>query len=271
MLVRTIVGAALVPVMLAILFVCPDWALPCLYALLSVIAQHELLYTTGIVKNRLVIVLCAVVAAVIPFAVYFAWPAASLTGMLLALTVVLFVIAMNTGKTIGFGALAASLFSAFLVPWFFSQAVTIRMSEHGIYLIVLPFLAAWMSDTGAYFSGSLLGKHKLCPNISPKKSVEGAIGGVFGALLGGAIYALVMMKAFDFTVNYLTLAVICALGSVAGQFGDLIFSYIKREFGIKDYGKLFPGHGGVLDRFDSIFLTSPVTAVLLALLPTLLK
>ena len=271
MLVRTIVGAALVPIMLLILFVCPDWALPCLYALLAAVAQYELLKTTGIVKNRLVLSLCATTATIIPFAVYFAWPAASLTALLLALTIALFVIAMNTGKTIGFGAIAASLFSAFLVPWFLSQAVAIRMSEHGIYLIVLPFLAAWMSDTGAYFTGSFLGKHKLCPNISPKKSVEGAIGGVFGSLLGGTVYAIVMTAAFDFAVNYLTLAVICAVGSVVGQFGDLIFSYIKREYGIKDYGKLFPGHGGVLDRFDSIFLTTPTTAVLLALLPTLLK
>ena len=271
MLIRTIVGAVLVPVMLLILFVCPAWVLPCFYALLAAIAQHELLFTTGVVKNRLVIALCAVTAAVIPFAVYFTWPTAVLTAMLLGLTVVLFVIAMNTGKTIGFGAIAASLFSAFLVPWFLSQAVAIRTSANGIYLIVLPFLAAWMSDTGAYFTGSFLGKHKLCPNISPKKSVEGAIGGVFGALLGGAIYTVVMIFAFDFSVNYLTIAVICALGSVAGQFGDLIFSYIKCEYGIKDYGKLFPGHGGVLDRFDSIFLTTPTTAVLLALMPTLLK
>ena len=94
---------------------------------------------------------------------------------------------------------------------------------------------------------------------------------LLGALVGGAVYALIMVKGFDFTVNYAVLAVICAAGSVAGQFGDLIFSYIKREFGIKDYGRLFPGHGGVLDRFDSIFLTTPVTAVLLALLPAILQ
>ena len=102
MLIRTIVGAALVPVMLLILVVCPAWVLPCFYALLAAIAQHELLFTTGVVKNRLVIALCAVTAAAIPFAVYFAWPAASLTALMLALTIALFVIAMNTGKTFDF-------------------------------------------------------------------------------------------------------------------------------------------------------------------------
>ena len=128
-----------------------------------------------------------------------------------------------------------------------------------------------MSDTGAYFVGSFFGRHKLCPNISPKKSVEGAVGGVLGAVLGGVIYALIMTYCFDFSVNWLSLAVVCVVGSVSGQFGDLIFSYIKREAGIKDYGHLLPGHGGVLDRFDSIFLTTPVTAALLLLLPALLR
>ena len=90
---------------------------------------------------------------------------------------------------------------------------------------------------------------------------------MFGSLLGGAIYAVVMIFAFDFSVNYLTLAVICALGSVAGQFGDLIFSYIKREYGIKDYGKLFPGHGGVLDRLDSITFCAGTYAAAAAYFP----
>lgn len=271
MLVRIIVGVVCAPLLLAVLFFCPPWALPCLYALLSMLAQHELLWATGLVKNRLVVALAACAAGAVPFLLYFGCPAAAYIGLLLALVIAFFLIAMNTGRTLGFPQLAAALFSALVVPLFLSLVIEIRNGENGLYLLVLPFLAAWMSDTGAYFTGTFLGRHKLCPNISPKKSVEGAVGGVLGALVGGAVYALIMVKGFDFTVNYAVLAVICAAGSVAGQFGDLIFSYIKREFGIKDYGRLFPGHGGVLDRFDSIFLTTPVTAVLLALLPAILQ
>lgn len=271
MLVRTVVGVVCVPLMLAILFLCPTWALPCLYALLGALAQHELLWTTGLVKNRLMLAICALSAAAVPFLLYFACEPAVWVALCTGLVIAFFLIAMNTHHTISFPTLAASLFSALVVPLFLGQAITIRNAENGVYLIILPFLAAWMSDTGAYFIGSFFGRHKLCPNISPKKSVEGAIGGVLGSLVGGAVYALVMVYAFEFSVNYAMLAVICAVGSAAGQLGDLIFSYIKREVGIKDYGKLFPGHGGVLDRFDSIFLTTPVTAVLLTLLPSILR
>ena len=271
MLVRTIVGVVCVPLLLAVLFLCPAWALPCLYALLSMLAQHELLWATGLIKNRLVVALAALAAAAVPFMLYFGCPAAAYIGLLLVLVVAFFLIAMNSHRTLDFPQLAAALFSALVVPLFLSLVIVVRGGENGLYLLVLPFLAAWMSDTGAYFIGTFLGRHKLCPNISPKKSVEGALGGVFGALVGGAIYAAVMVECFDFSVNYAALAAVCAVGSVAGQFGDLIFSYIKRGFGIKDYGRLFPGHGGVLDRFDSIFLTTPVTAVLLELLPAILK
>lgn len=271
MLVRTIVGVIGVPLMLAILFLCPPWVLPCFYALLGTLAQHELLFATGFVKNKWIVAICAVSAAAIPFLLYFSCPAAAWVGVLTVLVAAFFLIAMNTHRTIGFEQIAMSLFSAFVVPLFLSMAVTIRNDSYGVYLLVLPFLAAWMSDTGAYFVGSFFGRHKLCPNISPKKSVEGAVGGVLGAVLGGVIYALIMTYCFDFSVNWLSLAVVCVVGSVSGQFGDLIFSYIKREAGIKDYGHLLPGHGGVLDRFDSIFLTTPVTAALLLLLPALLR
>ena len=268
MLVRIIVGVVCAPLLLAVLFLCPPRALPCLYALLSMLAQHELLWATGLVKNRLVVALAACAAGTVPFLLYFDCPAAAYIGLLLALVIAFFLIAMNTGRTLGFPQLAAALFSALVVPLFLSLVIEIRNGENGLYLLVLPCLAAWMSDTGAYFTGTFLGRHKLCPNISPKKSVEGAVGGVLGALVGGAVYALIMVMA-DFTRS-----ICCGSAGICGGASTVWrpdFFLYQREFGIKDYGRLFPGHGGVLDRFDSIFLTTPVTAVLLALLPAILQ
>lgn len=270
MLTRILVGVIGVPLLLAVLFLCPDWALVICYAALCAVAQYELIYATGFFKNKIVTGLCIVVAALIPVLVYLDCPTDAYVGLLLALVMAFFLLAMGSNHTIRFEQIAGALFSAFVVPLFLSQVIVIRKMEQGVYLVLLPFLTAWMSDTGAYFVGTFLGRHKLCPTISPKKSVEGAVGGVVGALVGGASYGLVMALGFDFCVNWWVLALLCAAGSVCGQFGDLIFSYIKRGFGIKDYGKLFPGHGGVLDRFDSIFLTTPVTALVLLWLPTLL-
>ena len=104
--------------------------------------------------------------------------------------------------------------------------------------------------------------HKLAPNISPKKSVEGVFGGVVGAIIGMILYCLILHKAFSFTPNYWFAVIYGILGSVAAVFGDLCFSVIKRQTGVKDYGNLFPGHGGVLDRFDSVMLTAPTLYII---------
>ncbi len=127
-----------------------------------------------------------------------------------------------------------------------------RNLEGGKFLVWLIFLCSWGCDTCAYCVGMLIGKHKMAPVLSPKKSVEGAVGGVVGAAALGAIYAAVTHGPI---VEY---AVICAVGALISMVGDLAASTIKRNRGIKDYGKLIPGHGGILDRFDSVIFTSPI-------------
>ena len=122
----------------------------------------------------------------------------------------------------------------------------------GWLIVWLIILASWGSDTFAYCTGMLFGKHKMAPVLSPKKSIEGAVGGILGAALLGWIYALV------FHGPVLTFVIICTAGAVIAMFGDLTASGIKRSMGIKDYGKLIPGHGGILDRFDSVIFTAPV-------------
>ena len=123
--------------------------------------------------------------------------------------------------------------------------------QEGKYIYLLVFFGAWISDTFAYFTGKYLGKTKLAPEISPKKTVEGSIGGVIANMIGFAGYALVLRLAFQVEANVFFFAILGALFSAVGQFGDLFASGIKRHYNVKDYGKLFPGHGGVLDRFDS--------------------
>lgn len=130
----------------------------------------------------------------------------------------------------------------------------------------LPFIFAFGSDTGAYFIGSKFGKHKLTPELSPKKSIEGAIGGVVSAAVLSGVYAFVCNKLYMLDIKFVVIFIIAGgFGSVVAQFGDLAASSIKRFVGIKDYGKLMPGHGGVLDRFDSVLFTLPLVYMLMLL------
>jgi phosphatidate cytidylyltransferase len=143
--------------------------------------------------------------------------------------------------------------------------------DHGRFLVVAPFVMAFMPDTGAYLIGCAFGKHKLCPLISPKKTVEGLFGGFLGGIVGMIVYGLVLQYFFGFTVNYLFAVLYGVLGAGFATFGDLMFSVIKRQTGIKDYGKLLPGHGGILDRFDSVTIVAPLAEVLLLILPLAVK
>ena len=133
-----------------------------------------------------------------------------------------------------------------------------RNLEDGLFLVGLVFLCSWGCDTCAYCVGVLIGKHKMAPKLSPKKSIEGAVGGLAGAALLGALYALAINRWGGTTVSPAEFALICFVGGMISMIGDLAASAIKRDHDIKDYGKLIPGHGGILDRFDSVIFTAPV-------------
>ncbi len=150
-------------------------------------------------------------------------------------------------------------FALFYVSIMLSYIYQVRVLEDGHILVWLIFIGAWGSDTCAYCVGMLFGKRKMAPKLSPKKSIEGCIGGVVGAALIGYIYALILgSKMVGIDNPRLLFAIIGASASVISQFGDLAASAIKRNFDIKDYGSLIPGHGGILDRFDSIIFTAPI-------------
>ena len=153
----------------------------------------------------------------------------------------------------------AAFFGVFYVAVMLSCIYETRSLEGGKYLVWLIFLCSWGCDTCAYCVGMLFGKHKMAPVLSPKKSIEGAVGGVLGAALLGAIYAAAT-GAYNPNPAHTPLiyAIICGVGALVSMVGDLAASAIKRQENIKDYGTLIPGHGGILDRFDSVIFTAPV-------------
>ena len=163
--------------------------------------------------------------------------------------------------------IAACFFAGAVVPYLLSAIIRILTMTSGRYLIAIPFLIAFLSDGGAYFVGSMFGKHKLAPVISPNKSVEGVAGGIVAAMLGMLIYAVVLQLVFRFQVDYGAAMLYGLVGSAVGVFGDLCFSVVKRMSGIKDFGTLLPGHGGFYDRFDSMVTVAPLVEALILLMP----
>lgn len=165
------------------------------------------------------------------------------------------------------GQVMTAFFCFFYGPVLFSFIWLTRELPGGIYMVWLIFISSWICDTCAYLSGMALGKHKLTPVLSPKKSVEGAVGGVLGSALVGALFGyLFLNRLFEGQNMVWICALICGAGAVISQIGDLAASGIKRNHGIKDYGKLIPGHGGVMDRFDSVLFTAPIIYYLAILL-----
>ena len=161
----------------------------------------------------------------------------------------------------------AAFFSIMYGPVMLSFIYLTRELERGKYIVWFIFISSWVCDTFAYVFGRLLGKHKMAPVLSPHKSVEGAVGGIFGSALFGGLYAwLVIEPVADIPHLVIYCVLISAVGACISEIGDLAASAVKRNHDIKDYGKLIPGHGGVMDRFDSVIFTAPITFMLAILL-----
>ena len=270
MVKRIMVAVVCIPLLaVAVYGVSPVYPviLPILVAGLSMIAVHEVLWSTGFLKHTRISAYSIVLAGCIPFWVYYngkLMPA--LLGMFLYV-VLLFAEAIASHKRITLEKMGGAFFLSVVIPFFLSSLLRIRLMDHWMASIVLPFEVAFLSDAFALFAGMAFGKHKLAPELSPKKTVEGAVGGFAGAIVCTVIYGLVLQLGFSMQVNYLYLVLYGALGSIVSQLGDLSFSYIKREYGLKDFGNIFPGHGGVLDRFDSVIFCAPLIELLIQFLP----
>ena len=182
---------------------------------------------------------------------------------------ILMTIYVVTFPKYGTEQITVAFFGIFYVGIMFSYLYQVREMPDGKYLVWLILLSSWGCDTFAYCAGKLFGKHKMTPKLSPKKTVEGAIGGVVGAAVLTVIYGIAVSAFTNLTLSVPLCMAAGILGAVLGQIGDLSFSIVKRKSGIKDYGKIFPGHGGVLDRFDSVIFVAPLVELLLHLFSNL--
>lgn len=195
-------------------------------------------------------------------------------GSFLLLSLIIMVI---NHKTISVYDISLTILGFCYIPIMFSTVYLIKGFSYGEYTVWIPFICAWACDTGAYFIGVLFGKHKLTPELSPKKTIEGAIGGTLFSTIFCGLYGLFIsnlnlnLQHNFFNEKYIVIifGIIGFIGSIFAQFGDLTASSIKRRFNIKDYGKLIPGHGGILDRFDSIIFTASASYLIFRIIEIL--
>ncbi len=241
------------------------------------IAAYELMRVSKC-ENKLLTGISMAVAAIGPAYVDFdiqSYMPVPFSAILTIYIILLLIILLKQYEKTKFEHIMLALFGSIVLPASLSTFFNVRdlykvypdlfQPSHGIFIILLAMFCAWMTDTWAYFIGSRFGKHKLAPKISPKKSVEGAIAGVFGNTLVNVISFLICDK-FCFYLDTINIWIVIAASmfiSVLGMIGDLSASVIKRNYGEKDFGSLFPGHGGVLDRIDSFLVTMPATYVII--------
>ena len=242
---RLIVAAIGIPALLAVIFFTPIWGWGIVVAIMAAFCAWELLHT-------------AMPKFVPHFAVY-----AGMCGAAIVLGA-----AFGKSELIPFQDLALVFTAGIVIPWMLSSLVRLGLNDPKAPYLLLPFVITWLSDSGAFFVGRSLGKTKLAPALSPHKTVEGCVGGFVCAIAAAMLYGLVLHLC-GYRVQIGLLAIYGFFGSLAGQTGDLAFSAIKREHGVKDYSNLLPGHGGMLDRFDSTIFTAPMLELLVLLAPAI--
>lgn len=274
---RLLSGILLVVAALAVLIMGGSLLATVLF-LISVIAYRELSGACGIRKEGEKTCLPEIVGCAMTIVYYGALGLSLSFGAAAVHTAMLFVVVavfllflfvyVFTFPRYHANQIMSAMFSFLYGPVMLSFLYLMREGfEEGIYLVWFVFLASWGSDTCAYCAGVLFGKHKMAPKLSPKKSVEGAVGGVLGAALLFVIYTqLVINKYTMITLPLPFAAALGAIGAVISMVGDLSASAVKRDHDIKDYGKLIPGHGGIMDRFDSVIVAAPMIYAGVALL-----
>ncbi len=244
-------------------------------ALVAVIAVNELLYAAGCTKFKALTVICSVMSFVIPF-LSFDLVTKAFPIICYIFVILLFMTVIAQHKRIHIEKMAFAFMASVAIP--FSAYVIIYIRDKyigtgaGLFYIIMALGAAWFSDSGAYFVGRAFGKHKMAPVISPHKTVEGAIGGVVICtvcmLLLGVLYQNTAYLFGDSVqINYLNILITAPISSLVGILGDLSASLIKRQYGVKDYGNIMPGHGGVMDRFDSVLMVLPMMLVFVHFMP----
>lgn len=255
-LLTAIIGVPLV----ILILLAPRSVISVVIMIVSCMGLHEYYKAVGLADYPDVCILGYIAAFVLSVGSGFT------TGLSLTLVyvyvVILFIFMLLSAKSVGVIHIGMLLLGLVYIPYFLSHITYIRALDFGNFYIWLVFIGAFLTDTCAYFIGCKFGKHKLCPKISPKKSVEGAIAGVVGGGLAFVVYGLIVNTFFSQLLGggHMHIGKLFALGIIAAvmsEIGDLVASSIKRQFNIKDFGAILPGHGGILDRCDSIILVAP--------------
>ena len=275
MATRILVAVVCAPVFFVVLFFAPPVGTALMFAAISALAAYELLRAANVCgEDRALRAQFGGSAAVSAVLICIHW----LTGlgeimtraMVVALLCVLFFYAIRRYGTAGavrFEDILITLFAGLVIPSCLACLVRLRMMDNGRYLVLLPVICAFLTDAGAYFAGVFLGKHRGITQVSPNKSLEGYIGGILSGAVFLLLYGLILERFAGLAVSYPLLAVYGLTGSAVTELGDLSFSLIKRQYGVKDYGHLLPGHGGMLDRFDSMIFAAPTLLLLVECLP----
>ncbi len=270
MLKRIITAVVAVLIFLPVFIFSDTWVLPVVVSLLSAIGCYEMISCVGQKKNFIVSIPIYIEALFFPLFLKYCSENQEM-GLFIKIAVfcilatILYVFAVAVFQTEKMAVTEAGLMvsSVIYIISAFTCLVYVRdFIKPGFFMFLLCVCASFATDIFAYFTGYLFGKHKLIPAVSPKKTVEGAIGGVVFCVLFFILFGFIVEKCVGVTANYLVLAVGGVFISAVSQVGDLVMSLIKRKYGIKDYGKLFPGHGGVLDRCDSVLAVTIVMSII---------
>lgn len=276
MRLRTITSAIIIAITVPLILFSQYLVYPIVLALFSLIAVFELLRVMGAHKKWIISVPAYIIAPALPLCSYLVnnveieklgymlWALAVVFGyMLYAMSVAVF-----SKGTLSISTVAEVFLTFAYVVVSFTSLCLVRYLDHGMFLLGFVVIAAWICDSAAYIVGSLFGRHKLIPDVSPKKTVEGAIGGVVVTAIAAMLYGFIVDLAIEgITPDYLVLGLSGLILSVVAQLGDLIASLIKREHGVKDFGTLLPGHGGIMDRFDSLLAVSTIAMMICVAFP----
>lgn len=269
---RILVAVIFVPILFVVMMFFPPVVWTLFVSLISAIAASELLRATGEGKVTMPMkVITMVAAAAIPIG---CWQGKGAIVIGVAGFVVLacgFWCAIlaygEDGGNIKLYHILLSGFGGVIIPAGMASLVTLKCMENGRYLVLFAVILAFITDGGAYFAGVFLGKHRGITKVSPNKSLEGYIGGLATGVVFAVVYGLVVGAITKGSVNYVTLSLCGLVGALFTELGDLSFSLVKRQYNVKDYGNLLPGHGGMLDRFDSMIFCGPVVLFFVTLSP----
>ncbi|MBR4879339.1 MAG: phosphatidate cytidylyltransferase [Clostridia bacterium] len=259
---RVITGLIGIVIFFIVVYCLPVEAIVGIFAALCGFASYEAIHINKEMgKNKLYVAISALMGAFIPVAILY-FDITTMLIMAAVYTAVMVIFAFSKKIKFNLGRVVESYVGVFGVTTLLSSVMKIFiLSSEGKVLVLMPFAVAWCTDIFAQLCGIAFGKHKLCPKISPKKTVEGSVGGILGGVIGVFIISSLLSEAA--TIPVATLIFMGACGSVISQIGDLSMSLLKRLNGVKDFSNLFPGHGGVLDRFDSVMLAAPFVELVL--------